>query len=395
MKKFILSAVFTLFFTHLLGSLSASAAENSWEQKANMPGMVYTTSSVVYNDEIYVVNGSSNCCTLNTLYKFNPITNSWTTLAPSNVARERNGAAVVNGKIYSMSKGSLEEYDPATNKWTKKANMLNEKQFFSTSVLNGKIYVIGGNTNASPTAKNTVQIYDPKTDSWTEGPSLNVARYKHSSVVYNGKIYVFGGQRYVTDIEVFDPETNTWTMDGSMPKERLDSATVILGSKVYFLGGYELDANGYNVKTKNFPSYDIETKKWEYQSDLTVYREAPAAAVVNGKIYIMGGRSEAGILNSVEEYTLNSVPPTEPGNPGESFSNRAILTITLTNGSIKEYDLPADDINNFISWYDNYDSGIGTSKFGINKYNNNLGPFKKRVDYITFNSIVMFEVNEY
>lgn len=75
--------------------------------------------------------------------------------------------------------------------------------------------------------------------------------------------------------------------------------------------------------------------------------------------------------------------------------NRAILTITLTTGLEKEYDLSMDEVNSFIEWYDAKDTGTCPSKYAIDKHSNNLGPFSNRTDYVIFNNILTFEVNEY
>lgn len=83
--------------------------------------------------------------------------------------------------------------------------------------------------------------------------------------------------------------------------------------------------------------------------------------------------------------------PTEPQPTGD----RAILTVTMTTGLEKEYDLSMDEVNAFISWYDAKDAGSGPSKYAINKHDNNKGPFSKRTDYVIFNNILTFEVNEY
>lgn len=86
---------------------------------------------------------------------------------------------------------------------------------------------------------------------------------------------------------------------------------------------------------------------------------------------------------------------TEPEEPTTPSGDRAILVITMVNGLEKEYDLSMEEVNNFIDWYDEKDSGIGSSKFAIDKHNNNKGPFNSRIDYVIFNNILTFEINEY
>lgn len=105
---------------------------------------------------------------------------------------------------------------------------------------------------------------------------------------------------------------------------------------------------------------------------------------------------------SIYEITIGTQekpdqPGTEEPNPEnpEPSGNKAILVVTMTTGLEKEYDLSMDEVNAFINWYDTKDAGSGPSKYAINKHNNNIGPFNKRTDYVIFNNILTFEVNEY
>lgn len=105
-----------------------------------------------------------------------------------------------------------------------------------------------------------------------------------------------------------------------------------------------------------------------------------------------------GALSSYQPVTP-APTPTEPDpvdpEPEQPSGDRAILVVTLTTGLEKEYDLPMTDINAFLNWYDSRYAGNGPAKFAINKYINNKGPFSKRTDYMIFDKILTFEVNEY
>lgn len=85
------------------------------------------------------------------------------------------------------------------------------------------------------------------------------------------------------------------------------------------------------------------------------------------------------------------IPDPTPQPTGE----RAILTVTMTTGLEKEFDLSISEVNDFINWYDTKENGSGPARYGINKHNNNKGPFTKRVDYVIFKNILSFEVDEY
>lgn len=73
---------------------------------------------------------------------------------------------------------------------------------------------------------------------------------------------------------------------------------------------------------------------------------------------------------------------------------RALLTIYLSGGQIKEYDLSMGELEEFINWYDTKDSGTGPSKYKFTK-TWNYGPFKARSEYVIFDKILTFDVDEY
>ncbi|MNI77667.1 hypothetical protein D3C73_1339760 [compost metagenome] len=67
----------------------------------------------------------------------------------------------------------------------------------------------------------------------------------------------------------------------------------------------------------------------------------------------------------------------------------------MNTGLEKEFDLSMDEVNAFIAWYENKQSGTGTASYAINKHDNNKGPFTSRKDYIIFDKILTFSVDEY
>ncbi|MEK3767487.1 hypothetical protein NSQ91_12490 [Paenibacillus sp. FSL R7-0048] len=90
-----------------------------------------------------------------------------------------------------------------------------------------------------------------------------------------------------------------------------------------------------------------------------------------------------------------TVTPKPTATPEQPTGHRAILTITLVNGTEKEYDLPNAEVDAFLNWYDARDAGRGAGSYAIDKHSNNKGPFSKRKDYVVFDKILTFEVSEY
>jgi N-acetylneuraminic acid mutarotase len=85
----------------------------------------------VINGKFYVAGGASwSGRVTNRLDVYDPVSNTWSTLAPMSIKRNGAAAAVLGGKLYVIGRnnvspgepqGDVEAYNPATNTWTTKA----------------------------------------------------------------------------------------------------------------------------------------------------------------------------------------------------------------------------------------------------------------------------------
>src|SRR4029079_9743675 len=126
-----------------------------------------------------------------------------------------------------------------------------------------------------------------------------------------------------------DPVADNWKSLPPLPTKRGSAVAVEAGGKIYTIGGATTmegrvinDSNGrlYDSKDPFFTAfgasrvlsvnevYDPATNKWETRAPMAVPRNHPFSAAVNGKIYVIGGRTgQAFILTAtntdvVEEY---------------------------------------------------------------------------------------------
>ena len=85
-----------------------------------------------------------------------------------------------------------------------------------------------------------------------------------------------------------------------MPSARTYVCTAVLDGKLYAVGGQsEADGTLSNLVER----YDLATKSWEEVAPMAEARHAPAVAVLNGKLYAVGGfNDDADDLSSVERY---------------------------------------------------------------------------------------------
>src|SRR6266487_1284629 len=75
-----------------------------------------------------------------------------------------------------------------------------------------------------------------------------------------------------------------WTSGTNMPTPRSELAGAVLDGKIYIVGGYTYEGEKDIVEV-----YDPEIDKWSTASPLPEPLDHPAAAAYNGKLYVIGG----------------------------------------------------------------------------------------------------------
>jgi N-acetylneuraminic acid mutarotase len=105
-------------------------------------------------------------------------------------------------------------------------------------------------------------------------------------------------------------EVGTWTQKADMPTARWAAASAVVDGKIYVIGGYD-----DKVSLNAVEEYDPAADTWTRRADMPTARQGlRAAAVVDGKIYTIGGCRGPEIFSRVDEF--------DPGLPGASSSAR-------------------------------------------------------------------------
>ena len=121
-------------------------------------------------------------------------------------------------------------------------------------------------------------------------------------------------------------EIDTW-IEGlaSMPTYRHDLTSAVVDGKIYCIGGY-----GSSAYLNTVEVYDPKTDTWETKTNMPTDRYALTSAVVDGKIYCIGGYNNR-ILNTVEVYD----PKTDTWETKANMpTKRYLLTSAVVDGKI-------------------------------------------------------------
>jgi energy-converting hydrogenase Eha subunit A len=234
-------------------------AANTWVTKKPMPTPRSNFAIAVFHNKIYCIGGLLPYTGVNEVY--DPATDTWETKQPMPTPRGASSACVVNGKIYvigglgpqyadlpELKQSELNEvYDPVADSWTTMAPLPTAVWYSVLAVVDNKIYVFGNGDAA--------QIYDPQTNTWRYGPSMPYSVAYGAVAATTGvfapkKIYCIGGTVYskeidpethllktVSLIQIFDPKTETWSTGAAMPTSRILLGVAVVDDLLYAIGG--------------------------------------------------------------------------------------------------------------------------------------------------------------
>jgi N-acetylneuraminic acid mutarotase len=271
----------------------------------------------------------------------------WVKLAPFPEAAEEVLGVAAGGKLYVFCglapgwrpMGMVYEYDPAADTWTKKKNMPLLSHHVSFAEYRGKIYAFGGFRYPDPDPATGKAVpawvpidnaweYDPAADAWKSLAPLPTKRGSPVAVTVGDKMYVIGGattppgsketavhpQRphvSVGTVEEYDPATNTWRQRRSMPTPRNHATAGVVNGKIYVIGGRVgaafISAGSSNIDVVE--EYDPATDSWgAARAKMPSARSAMASGVYGGRIYVAGGEGQ----NAQMMYTFRALEAYDP-----------------------------------------------------------------------------------
>ncbi len=268
-------------------------------------------------------------------------TSLWKKGAPFPEPDEELSAVAAAGKLYVIggwgdgkARGLAYEYDPATDRWSKKRSMPRPAHHVALASVNGKIYAFGGfvapvNT-VMPVGGSWEPIadawqFDPAIDSWTPLAPLPGKRGSAIAAEVAGKIYVIGGvttmegfedpfftafgpARVLATNDLYDPATNTWESRKAMSVPRNHAFSGAVNGKIYVIGGRT--GHGFILSSTNtdvIEEYDPASDTWSLLKERMPNARSGGASGTDGRrIYVAGGEASAtelvGPFRVVESY---------------------------------------------------------------------------------------------
>jgi len=224
------------------------------------------------------------------------------------VARQDHSVALLDGYLYVVGgfnshKGPLdlvECFSPVRNEWKTVCPMNAKRKALGVTVHGGKLYASGG-LDGNYSSLRSVEIFDSKTSVWQYTGSLNEARYSHCLVADKEYIYAVGGWE-LASVERFDPQQSNWEVISHMSVPRAGATAVLLNGRIYVSGG-----RGGNGCLTSMEAYDISIGHWFMLPDASIARWRAASCFIDNSIYILGGRdSNWQYMDCIESFNVDT-----------------------------------------------------------------------------------------
>ncbi|XP_051573819.1 kelch-like protein 38 isoform X2 [Myxocyprinus asiaticus] len=183
-------------------------------------------------------------------------------------------------------------YDEQTQCWQWLAKIPLRLYRPSYVCMHSILYVLGGLTMKAGgefMPSNTVYTLSLKTNQWRMGEPMLMPRYAHQSSSYLHFIFVLGGLmadgQLSSEVERYDTMFNQWEAMAPMPTAVLHAAVAAHDQRIYVFGGED----AMQKPVRMIQVYHIGRNLWCKMENRTVKNVCVPAAVIDGKIYIVGG----------------------------------------------------------------------------------------------------------
>lgn len=177
----------------------------------------------------------------------------------------------------------------------------------AAAAVGNKCYFFGGLTPEGPTDK--MFMLDPASFMWEpmeveSGSPQPTPRYGHTLLAYQEKLVMFGGKdNFKTHhtLAIFDTKTEEWSYPqtrGDICGHRCDHMALMWGRNMVITLGWD------GEHTSNVISMlDLTTMVWD-SWDGNLPRRGPAAALIEGKLFVVGGEDMGDKFHECDQFNM-------------------------------------------------------------------------------------------
>ena len=203
----------------------------------------------------------------------------------------------------------------ADGQWVDMPQMPTGRSCAGAAVLGSDIYVIGGSPGMLgvdyDVPSSAVEKFDAMRNEWQAMPAMQFERTAPAAAVIDDSIYVAGGMKLHHPLKSAECyHDGAWTQLPDMPTCREGASAAVIAGKLLVIGGAANDDRG---PLRSVDVFDPQTSSWSPGPQMNYGREHAAVAVLDGICYVMGGTdAQDSRMNSAERLeggTWAMLPP--------------------------------------------------------------------------------------
>ncbi len=364
---------------------------NTWAAIASLPVSRTFASAVSDGTYIYIINGTgpytNHGTETNTVYRYDPAANTYTSLAPDLYATANQAAVYLDGsifriggisRVYILIQGnvdipisSVDVYIVASNSWITASNYPYTIIDEMAVAENGHILVAGGNPGdhyGNPDLPITkTYSYDLSSNLWDDGAIADMPSERAAvpAAMLSGRWIIAAGDS--SPLLGWNPALNTWTnATASLTQTVFYGGGATLNGSFYIVGGGDRQQGHTNTWVYSnscppsltptgtpptpTPSPTPPCQIWQQQPAYPYPTSANAVVSLNGYLYSFGGLADMGYTPHSYKYDGHSW--TQIADPPTYISDASAVTDGTYAYILNGYAYPPGGVTRKLYRYD-------------------------------------------
>jgi hypothetical protein len=231
----------------------------------------------------------------------------WRREPPMPIARDELRAIAMGGQIFVLNGhkpsdeglGSVSDvrvFDPSKGEYASAPDTPIALDHSAVVTYRGDLYLVGGDSNGQPSGG--LWRYSPEEGKWETLPAMATPRAGHAAGVIGDRLYVAGGSTEsgfldfehppLTSVEVYDFQTGEWSRGPDMPTGRHHFNAAVLDGQLYAIGGRT--PGDFSLDTAE--RFNPERGEWERLPRLPLGVSGQSVETTAGSVVVVGGSDD-------------------------------------------------------------------------------------------------------
>ena len=183
--------------------------------------------------------------------------------------------------------------DGVNGRWSEGPDLPDPRDELRAAAIGSRVYIAGGNgvdEDDEPFSLSTFGVFDARHERFRSLPDLPLGLDHPLVATHAGSVYVVGGASNgepQTGLYRYDPRERSWDQLESMTVPRFAPAGAVIDGRLYVVGGAVADREATYASME---VYDFDEASWSSGPEMPTARHHAAAAALGDDLYVVGGR---------------------------------------------------------------------------------------------------------